>query len=111
MVVYLYDKILFQKLWEPRNIWKLHDQFYSQLFFIAKFLFYTIFKNFINLNAYSLQIFKISSAITKEEKAENGEGYLTSWCAGGRGNTTHTPEAMGVKLQSPDSLGKIWDIQ
>ena len=49
--------------------------------------------------------------IRKEEKAVNGEGYLTSWCAGGRGNTTHTPEARGVKLQSPYSLGKIWDIQ
>ena len=69
MVVYLYDKIVFQKLWEPRNIWKLHDQFYLQACFIAKFLFYTIFKNiFINLNAYSLQILKISSAITEEEK-------------------------------------------
>ena len=62
-------------------------------------------------NANSIQNFKISSSISKEEKAENGEGYLTSWCAGGRGNTTHTPEARGVKLQSPDSLGKIWDIQ
>ena len=50
---------------------------------------------------------KISSAISEEEKAENGEGYLTSRCAGGRGNTTHTPEAGGVKLQSPDSLGKM----
>ena len=64
-------------------------------------------KNMINQNAYSLQIFKISSLITKEEKAENGEGYLTSRCAGVRGNTTYTPEAREVKLQSPDSLGKM----
>ena len=35
----------------------------------------------------------MSPTISEEEKAENGEGYLTSWCAGGRGNTTHTPEA------------------
>ena len=41
-------------------------------------------------------------------KAENGGGYLTSRCAGGRGNTTHTPEAGEVKLQSPDSLGKMF---
>ena len=111
MVDYLYDKTLLQKLWEPRNIWKIQDQFYSLTFSKAKFLFFTNFYTFYLPNAYSLQNIKISSSITEEEKAENGEGYLTSWCAGGRGNTTHTPEARGVKLQSPDSLGKIWDIQ
>ena len=67
--------------------------------------FVLFFIHFICLNAYSLQIMKISSTISEEEKAENGEGYLTSRCAGGRGNTTHTPEAGEVKLQSPDSLG------
>ena len=41
-----------------------------------------------------------------KKKSGNGGGYLTSRCAGGRGNTTHTPEAGEVKLQSPDSLGK-----
>ena len=59
------------------------------------------------MNVYYLQFMKMSSTISEEEKAENGEGYLTSWCAGGRGNTTHTPEAREVKLQSPDSLGKM----
>ena len=49
----------------------------------------------------------ISSSIPKEKKAENGDGYLTSRCAGGRGNTTYTPEAGGVKLLSPDSLGQM----
>ena len=29
-------------------------------------------------------------------KAENGDGNLTARCAGGRGNTTYTPEAVGV---------------
>ena len=46
-------------------------------------------------------------AYISRRKAENGGGYLTPRCAGGRGNTTHTPEAGGVKLQSPDSLGKM----
>ena len=45
---------------------------------------------------------------TQRRKADNGEGYLTSRCAGGRGNMTYTPEAGGVKLQSPDSLGKMF---
>ena len=50
---------------------------------------------------------KIVLNIFKEEKAEDEDGYLTSRCAGGPGNTTHTPEAGGVRLRSPDSLGKF----
>ena len=34
--------------------------------------------------------------ITKRKKAENGGGNWASRCAGGRGNTTHTPEAGDV---------------
>ena len=42
----------------------------------------------------------------RQEKSGNGGGDLPYRCAGGRGNTTHTPEAGEVRLQSPDSLGK-----
>ena len=42
----------------------------------------------------------------EKKKSGNGGGYLSQRCAGGRGNTTHTPEAVGDRLQSPDSLGK-----
>ena len=29
----------------------------------------------------------------ERRKADNGDNYLATWCAGGRGNTTNTPEA------------------
>ena len=45
-----------------------------------------------------------------KKKSGNGGGYLTSRCAGGCGNTAHTPEAGEVKLQSPDSLGKMTSL-
>ena len=45
--------------------------------------------------------------LIQRRKAEDGDGYLTSQCAGGRGSTAHTPEAGKVGLLSPDSLGKI----
>ena len=31
--------------------------------------------------------------IYKRKRADNGGDYLMARCAGGRGNTTHTPEA------------------
>ena len=46
----------------------------------------------------------------EKKKSGNGGGYLSQRCAGGRGNTTHTPEAVGDRLQSPDSLGKERNI-
>ena len=37
---------------------------------------------------------KINSLnIYKRRRADNGGDYLMARCAGGRGNTTHTPEA------------------
>ena len=48
-------------------------------------------------------LYKIEIYLKK--KSGNGGGYLSYWCAGGCGNTTHTPEAGEVRLQSPDSLG------
>ena len=42
----------------------------------------------------------------EKKKSGNGGGYQSQRYAGGRGNTTHTPEAVGDRLQSPDSLGK-----
>ena len=37
-------------------------------------------------------------AYISRRKAENGGGYLTPRCAGGRGNTTHAPEAGGGQI-------------
>jgi hypothetical protein len=36
----------------------------------------------------------IFQKISKRRKADNGDNYLATWCVGGRGNTTNTPEAI-----------------
>ena len=46
---------------------------------------------------------------TQRRKADNGEGYLTSRCAGGRGNMTYAPEAGGSNYSVRIPLEKCYD--
>ena len=64
------------------------------------------FKQIHYTNFLHFQVWVFSSVVTlvpkkfqpikylqNQKKSGYGGGYLSSWCAGGRGNTTYTPEA------------------